>query len=62
MNPINYETGQEVRTENTIIRQTPDEKRYLFSESQKLGISISAFLRMLVSAWRDGNVNINGKG
>lgn len=46
-----YETGQETRTEQMIVRLTPTEKLTFFKEAQKLGISISAFVRLLLNTW-----------
>lgn len=51
---IELETGQEVRTENVIVRLTPNEKQALVNEAQKIGISISAFFRLLLRNWADG--------
>ena len=48
---IKYETSQQTRTENAFIRLTPDEKQELFREAQKAGISISAFVRLLLHNW-----------
>lgn len=44
---IKYETSLQTRTENLVIRVTPEEKRQLFISAQKAGIGISAFIRML---------------
>ena len=58
---INYkelETDQQTRTENVRIRMTPVEKKRLFTEAQKLGISISAFVRLLLNSWHDGETTI----
>ncbi len=47
------ETGLDTRTENVFIRLTPDEKHSLVQEAQKSGISISAFVRLLLRNWTD---------
>lgn len=52
-----YETGQEIRTEQMIVRMTPSEKRIIFREAQKLGISISAFVRLLLNSWNGIELN-----
>jgi len=44
-----YET--DARTENLMVRLTPEEKSTMFKEAQKLGISISAFVRLLLLNW-----------
>lgn len=49
-----YETDQNIRTENLIVRLTREEKNTLFREAQKAGISISAFIRLLLHNWSDG--------
>ena len=59
MNYRIYETGQETRTEQMIVRMTPTEKQAIFREAQKLGISVSAFVRLLFNSW-DG-VKLNRK-
>jgi len=48
------ETNQLNRTENVIVRLTPQEKTILFREAQKTGISVSAFIRLLLRNWSDG--------
>ena len=48
------ETNQLNRTENVIVRLTPQEKTILFREAQKAGISVSAFIRLLLRNWSDG--------
>ena len=55
---IELETDQQTRTENVIVRLTPDEKTSLIQEAQKLGISISAFVRLLLTNWHQGEVVI----
>uniref|UniRef100_A0A6M3IXR3 Uncharacterized protein n=1 Tax=viral metagenome TaxID=1070528 RepID=A0A6M3IXR3_9ZZZZ len=45
------ETAIGVKTENLMVRLTLSEKRQLFSEAQKLGISGSAFVRLLLVNW-----------
>jgi len=50
------ETGLDIRTENLMVRLTPAEKQRIASEAQKLGISISAFVRLLLSNWVNGVV------
>ena len=35
------------KTEQIILRVTPEEKREMFIEAQRLGISVSALLRLL---------------
>lgn len=51
----NYlETGQETRTENVIVRLTHAEKQSLVNEAKKVGISISAFVRLLLRNYADG--------
>ena len=45
------ETAIGVKTENLMVRLTPNEKRQLFSGAQKLGISASAFVRLLLVNW-----------
>jgi len=49
-----YETGQGIRTQTLMVRLTPSEKEILATEAQKLGISISAFIRLLLSNWTNG--------
>jgi len=48
------ETGRETRTENLIVRLTLKEKAVFNHEAQKLGISISAFTRLLLRNWISG--------
>jgi hypothetical protein len=48
---IKYETDLQTRTTNVIVRLTPDEKVLLLTEAKKLGISISAFIRLLMNTW-----------
>jgi len=57
----NWETPRELRTVNIIVRLTPEEKQSLFREAQKAGISISAFVRLLMRNWADG-INFSKKG
>jgi len=59
MNIKELETGLETKTEQVIFRLTSEEKQGLFKEAQKLGISTSAFIRLLYRSWLNGNVNIN---
>jgi len=49
-----YETDLNTRTETLIVRLTREEKNTLFREAQKAGISISAFIRLLLVNWSDG--------
>jgi len=48
------ETDQNTRTENLIVRLTPEEKTTITREAQKAGISISAFIRLLLRNWSNG--------
>jgi len=48
------ETTQEQRTENVLVRLTQEEKETLVKEAQKAGMSISAFIRLLLRNWSDG--------
>lgn len=57
---IELETDTDTRTKNVIIRITPTEKDTLAAEAQRLGISISAFIRLLLRGWVDG-VNFTKK-
>jgi len=61
MNNKYLETDQNIRTENLIVRLTPEEKAILHSEAQKASISISAFVRLLLRNWSNG-INFNKKG
>jgi len=45
---IKYEYPQGTRTENVFIRLTPEEKRLLVTKAQQSGVSISAFVRLLL--------------
>ncbi len=51
---INLETNQETRTENVLVRLTQEEKDTLVKEAQKVGISISAFVRLLLRNYSNG--------
>ena len=51
MNHKELETGLESRTENIMVRMTPEEKQDMIAEAQKLGISLSAFFRLLLRNW-----------
>ena len=53
------ETGLRTRTEQVIIRATLEEKRVFFVEAQRLGISISAFIRLLLHNWMTGETTIS---
>ena len=57
-----FETGLETRTENVIVRLTRSEKNTLCIEAQKLGISISAFTRLLLYSWISGEITAKHKG
>lgn len=46
-----FETRQGTKTEFQLLRLTPAEKQLLSQEAQKLGISISAFVRLLFRNW-----------
>lgn len=61
MNNNNLETDQSTRTENVMVRLTNEEKTALVTEAQKLGISISAFVRLLLKNWADGITFKRGK-
>lgn len=62
------------RSKQFLLRLTPDEHRQFQEESEKLGISISDFMRLLFRQWvngirferdkyaNNGSVNNNGKG
>ncbi len=50
---LQYETTSEQKTENLDIRVTPAEKEMFAKEAQRLGISISAFVRLLLKNWSD---------
>ena len=54
------DTGLSTRTENVMIRLTAGEKLTLVDEAQKLGISLSAFIRLLLRNWADG-INFSKK-
>lgn len=54
LNKQELEIPQNIRTENIIVRLTPLEKATIISEAQKAGISISAFIRLLLRNWADG--------
>jgi len=60
MNNKSLETNLETRTENLIVRLTPEEKLSIGREAQKAGISISAFIRLLFRNWANG-INFNKK-
>ena len=45
------ETGLGSRTEDVVIRMTPQEKQAFVIEAQGLGISLSAFVRLLLQNW-----------
>jgi hypothetical protein len=62
MNYKKFETDQNQRTENVIVRLTLEEKHILVREAQKLGISISALVRLLLRNWTNGiKFEKNGK-
>jgi len=48
------ETDHNTKTEYLVIRVTPQEKITFAQEAQKAGISISAFIRLLLRNWADG--------
>lgn len=48
------ETDLTTRTEFLMVRMTKEEKDTLAGEAQKLGISISAFIRLLLRNWSNG--------
>jgi predicted HicB family RNase H-like nuclease len=50
-NNLDFESDLNQRTENVMVRMTPEEKQTLVIESQKAGISISAFIRLLLNNW-----------
>ncbi len=50
-----YETSRETRTEDVRIRLTQAEKNLMAQEAQKLGISMSALLRVMLNKWVDSN-------
>ncbi len=54
------ETAQGIRTENLMVRMTPEEKMLMVSEAQKLGISLSAFVRLILRNWA-GTIKIEKK-
>jgi len=51
MNYNKLETELNQRTENVMVRMTPEEKQDMIAEAQKLGISLSAFFRLLLRNW-----------
>lgn len=62
MNDINkLETDLATRTDQVIIRVTPEEKLAFVTEAQNMGISISAFIRLLLRNWSDGITFKRGK-
>ena len=48
---LRYESPQEVHTANVFIRLTPSEKKLLVTYAKSCGISISAFVRLLLATW-----------
>jgi hypothetical protein len=54
MNNVDLESPQEQKTETVIIRLTPSERTQLEEESQKAGVSISAFIRLLLRNYSNG--------
>jgi len=52
MKNIDLETPQGTRTENLIIRVTKQEKEAFAVEAQRVGISISAFIRLLLREFK----------
>jgi hypothetical protein len=50
-----YEVGQETRTEDVRVRLTQAEKDLMQREAQKLGISMSALLRVMLNKWVENN-------
>jgi hypothetical protein len=61
MKNLELETSQEIRTQRLVVRMTKEEKDLLFQESQKAGISISAFIRLLLLNWTNGVIFSKGK-
>lgn len=61
MSNLELETGQEIRTQRLVVRMTKEEKAFLFTEAQKAGISISAFIRLLLHNWTNGVTFGKGK-
>lgn len=56
-NYIEFETPQGTRTKNVIIRVTPEEKTLLVIGAKECGVSLSAFIRLLVHNWHN-HVNL----
>jgi len=61
MKNIDFETGQQTRTENLMIRVTPQEKVAFRIEAQKAGVSISAFIRLMMHNYSNG-ITFSKKG
>lgn len=54
-----YETPQEIKTENVIFRLTATEKTLLYEQAKKYNISISALLRFLLTELGDRELRID---
>ncbi len=46
---IRYESPRETRTENLMVRLTPEEKSLIFEQSKKYGVSVSALVRLMLA-------------